>query len=422
MSLWAFRFVLFYIVIMLVQPQNRFIFLWPFRIALVAMVVAVVLHLASASMENRPVVRFGPATITSFFLLFFAFIANSLGTYKGSWNAEIDIIFKNCMALILIEAMAVTVERVWAVQATVLISTLWWIKGGLRLSAAGATYAGDRIMGPAVSLIENPNGYAYMMSLMIPLYLYFYQKATSKYLRWGFLFCALASVYIILNTGSRTGLLILIVLGAFLIPRYFGQHKMTLLFAGFAIFLIIGSLGAMNVERYKTVGDSIKSFLAGGYEDLDMAEMSQDEQSAWERKMKNRHSWDLIKKHPFLGLGLMPDQSYIASQWPYATGQVHNEWLYIGVRMGLLGMIIYFAYMTFIIGFGQKIQNVAKHSFPAVSDLGWTLKMQGLVFLVGGSFSPVGWNPVYMFFAACASALWMNYQRQSWNLKTLNAQ
>ncbi len=418
MSLWAFRFVLFYIAVMLVQPQNRFPVLWPWRIALVCMIIAAVLHMISASQEGKPLIRFGPATITALILLAFSFIANYMGTYNGAWNSEIDIIVKNCIALIMIEAMATTVERVWAIQATVLLSTLWWIKGGLRLSGAGATFSGDRIMGPAVSLVENPNGYAYMMCLMIPLYLYFYQKSTHKYIRLGFLFCALASVYIILNTGSRTGMLILIVLGMVLVPRYFAQYKASMIAGGLAIFVILGTVSPKNMERFKTIGDSVSEFLAGGYEEKDPTEMTQDEQSAWERKMKNKHSWALIKDHPVLGLGLMPDQGYIGERYQYATGQVHNEWLYIGVRMGIIGMALYFAFMTFIFRFGNRVQQETKVSFPAMSDLGWTLKMQGVVFLVGGSFSPVGWNPLYMFFAACASALWLNYQNQSWNRAT----
>jgi len=122
--------------------------------------------------------------------------------------------------------------------------------------------------------------------------------------------------------------------------------------------------------------------------------------------------------HPFLGVGLVPDQSYISQRYWYAQGQVHNEWLFIGLRMGMLGMGLYFAFMYFIIGMGWMIERSAKTSFPAVSDLGWTLRLQGVVFLVGGSFSPVGFNPLYMFFAACASALWMNYRNQSWNHST----
>lgn len=421
MSLWAFRFVLFYICVMMVQPQNRFMFLHPFRIALVTITIAALLHIISAAQEGRPIIRFGPATITALLLLFFGMISQYYGIMQTNtaWNGNIDIIVKNSICLILLEAMAFTVERVWAVQATMLLSSLWWIKGGLRLSAAGATYAGDRLMGPAVSLIENPNAYAYLMTLMIPLYLYFYQKSTMKYLRMAFLAGALAAVYIVLQTGSRTGLLALIAVGLFLLPKYGRQHKTALILGAIAVTLFFSSVGSLNMERYRTIMDSVRSFLADDYEEKDPSLMTQDEQSAWERKMKNRHSWALIREYPVFGVGVNPDYGLVVEKFVYAGGQVHNEWLYVGVQMGFIGMGMYASFMACVWWFGWRIQQDMKHTWPSLSDLGWTIKMQGVVFMVGGFFSPIGWNPIFLIVAACASALWTNVRNQSWNAATV---
>lgn len=419
MSLWAFRFVLFYLTILLVQPQNRFPVLWPFRIALVSFLLAVILHIVSASQENRPVVRFGPATVTAFLLMIFSFISNHFGVYQesGAWNPDIDIIMKNSICLIMIEAMATTVERVWAVFATILLATLWWIKGGLRLSAAGAMYSGDRLMGPSVSLIENPNAFAFMMALMIPLYLYFYQQTPNKYIKWGYLFCALSAVYITLETGSRTGLLCLIAAGVFLLPKYGAKYKSTLITIGVAVFFIIGTIGASNMDRFKTIGTSINQFL-GKTEQKDPRLMTQDEHSAWERSMKNKHSWALIMRYPVFGVGVHKSNDMIPEELHFATGQVHNDWLYIGVQMGFIGMGLYASLMFCVFVFSARIQHIAKHSWPALSDLGWSIKLMGIVFVVGGFFSPIGWNPLFLATAGASSALWVNYQNQSWNKAT----
>lgn len=420
MSLWAFRFVLFYLAVLLVQPQNRFPFLWPFRIALVCMLVALVLHIVSAAQAGRPIIRFGPATVTALFLMLFSYISLHFGAFQTNnyWNPDIDIIFKNCICLILVEAMAYTVERVWAVQVTLLLSTLWWIKAGLRLSSAGATYSGDRIMGPAVSLVENPNGFAYMMALMIPLYLYFYQKSPNKYLRVGFLACALSAVYIILQTGSRTGIVILFTLCIFLVPRYAAKYKLALVVGSVAVFIFFNAVGTLNMERYRTIGTSIAAFFDQSYVEKDPATMNQDEQSAWERKMKNRHSWALIKEYPIFGVGIQPNQDMVGEKFFYARGQVHNEWLYVGVQMGFIGMAMYASFMACILVFGRRVERETLLSWPALSDFGWTLKMQGVVFLAGGFFSPIGWNPLFLVLAGCASALWLNIQNQSWNAAT----
>lgn len=420
MSLWAFRFVLFYLAILLVQPQNRFPFLWPLRIALVSFCLAVLLHVISSSQEGRPVIRFGPATVTALILMFFAFVSNQFGVfqYSSSWNPNMDIIFKNSICLIMIEAMATTVERVWAVFGTMLFSTLWWIKGGLRLSAVDATFAGDRLMGPAVSLIENPNGFAYMMALMIPVYLYFYQNSHIRWFRWGYLFCALAAVYIVLETGSRTGLLCLIAAGIFLLPKYGARYKSTLIGIGIAIFLILGMVGAGNMERFKTIGASITAFAKGADENVDPATLSQDEQSAWERSMKNRHTWRLIMEYPLFGVGVHKHDAKIPERFHFATGQVHNDWLYIGLQMGFIGMALYASLMFCVFSFGWRIQQKNKRSWPALSDLGWTIRLMGVVFMVGGFFSPIGWNPLFLAVAGASSALWLNFQNQSWNSAT----
>jgi hypothetical protein len=409
-----------YITILLVQPQNRFLFLHPLRIAMLSMIIASVLHIMSASQDGRPIIRFGPATITALLLMLFSMISLHFGamqTFHG-WNPNIDIIIKNCICLILIEAMATTVERVWAVQATLMLGTLWWVKGGLRLAASGATYGGDRIMGPAVSLIENPNAFAYLLTVMIPLYLYFYQKTPNKWLRWGFLGLALISVYIVLQTGSRTGLLALIAVGAFLLPKYGAHHKRTLIGSAIAIVFISSSIGAMNVERFRTIPNSIRSFLAGDAEEKPVYLMNADEQSAWERKMKNKHTWALIKDYPVFGVGIQPNQSLVGDKYGFAKGQVHNEWLYAGMQMGFIGVGLYVSLMATIFYFGWRVEKRMKHVWPALSDLGWTFKMQGVVFLVGGSFSPIPWNPLYLVIAGSASAMWLNIQNQSWNAAT----
>lgn len=405
---WAFRFLLWYIAILCVQPQNRFLFLYPLRIATLSIIAAAGLHFISATQEGKPFIRFGPATITALLLMFFSFLSLHVGIFQTSsaWNSNMDIIFKNSYVLILVEAMAWNVQRVWAVQATLLFSTLWWVKGGLRLAASGATYAGDRLMGPSVSLIENPNGFAYLMTVMIPLYLYFYQKASNRLVRWGSLACAISAIYIVLETGSRTGLLALIAVGVFLLPKYGAKYKRALGIGAVAFALFFPLIGAKNIERFKSIPESIKSFLGGAEEAVDTSAMTQDEQSAWERKMKNRDTWRLIKDYPAFGVGISASDEFLWEKYRYATGQVHNEILYAGKQMGFIGIGLYVSFMSILFGFGLRVQRLAKGWWDEISDLGWTFKMQAVVFMVGGFFSPIPWNPIYLTLAGASSALY----------------
>jgi hypothetical protein len=411
MSLWSFRFLLWYICVLMVQPQNRFPFLWPLHIADISFIAALGLHLISALQERRPLFRAGPGTITALLLLMFGMISQygggPLQTSTG-WNGYIDILVKNSLVLILIEATAFTVERVWAVQTTMCLASLWWVKGGLRLSAAGATYAGDRLMGPTVGLIENPNSFAYMMCVLIPLYLYFFQQRKEKVVRLFFLGLAISAVYIILETGSRTGMMALLVLGFFLLPRYGAKHQVALIAVGAAIVLILPFVGGKNIERFKSIPRSVNAFFLG--EVQDDKDISQDEQSAQERRMKNTDTWALIKEYPIFGVGVNAEEGLYQNKFQWAVGQVHCEILMAGRQMGMIGMSLYIAFLAVLFALGRRVQKFTAGWWPDVSDLGWTFKMQTLVFIVGGAFSPLPWNAPELILVGSVSALWANVQ------------
>jgi hypothetical protein len=406
MNLWAFRFVLWYICIMLVQPQIRFTFLWPLRIANLSFIIATGLHIMSCMESRRPLIRVGPATILGLALLFFATLSQQLGMYQvtSAWNPYYDLIVKNALLLIMIEAMASSIERVWAVQMTMLFSTLWWVKGGLRLSQAGATYAGDRLFSVGVSLIDNPNGFAYYMCILLPLYLYAFQRATKKWVKMAFLACGLGAIYIVFETGSRTGLVTLAVIGMFLLPHYGRNHFKALAFIAVALVFIFPMTGEKNKERFRTIPKSIAAFLGGGREAKPAALMTQDEQSADERKKKNQDTWQLIQTYPVFGVGIFPDESKFVEKFPMARGEVHCEILMAGRQMGMIGMGIYAGLVGTIFFGGAWIKRNARH-WPAVRDLGWTFQMQGLVIAVGGLFCPLPWNPITMILAGSVSAM-----------------
>jgi hypothetical protein len=405
MSLWAFRFLLWYICILLVQPQNRFTFLWPLKIADLSFMISVGLHVFSCMEGRRPLIRLGPATMLALALIYFTMVSQYTGKYQVSsaWNAWVDVIVKNALLLIMIEAMATTVERVWAVQMTALFSTLWWVKAGLQLARSGATYAGDRIMGGAVGLIENPNGFAYMMCVFLPLYLYAYQQATKKWIKLSFLACALASVYIIFETGSRTGMVTLLAVGAFLLPHYGRNRFKSLIAVAVAIAFIYPLTSEGNKQRFRTIPESIVSFLGFGKKEF-TGPMTQDEQSADERKRKNKDTWALIKANPLFGVGVNPDESKFAEKFPMATGQVHCEILMAGKQMGMIGMGLYVGLVGTIILAGRWVRMNTKH-WPAVQDMGWTLQLQGVAIAIGGYFCPIPWIAPTLMLAGSASAL-----------------
>ena len=142
--------------------------------------------------------------------------------------------------------------------------------------------------------------------------------------------------------------------------------------------------------------------------------MDMDEQSAYERRMKNRHTWELIKRYPIFGVGIDADDRFIPEELPYATGQVHNELLYTGKQMGIIGMSLYLSLLLHLFFHARYVERSCKTWWPMCSDLGWTLKVQAVVFMSGGFFSPIPWNPVFMILAGSASALVANLREKSY--------
>lgn len=407
LSLAAFRMLLVYIVILFVQPQNRFTFLWPLHIGDLSFMGAVGLHVMACVQDRRPIVRFGPATIVSVLLLMFAMLSQYIGEYQVSsaWNPSIDIIVKNATLCILLEAMLTSVQRVMATQLVVLVSTLWWLKAGVRLAQAGATYSGDRLMGAAVGMVENPNSFAYFLCVFLPVYLFMARHCRRHWERLAFLAGALIDIYIVFKTGSRTGLLTLCVLALFLLPHH-GRHNLkNLALIVLTVAVLLPMSGSRNIERFKSIPQSAMSFLGLGNAGERERPLNQDEQSADERARKNEHTWGLIKEHLLFGVGVWPDASRYPSRWGMARGAVHCEILVAGTQMGLIGMGLYVAYWAVLLFGGGLMRPRFRQIWPAMADLGWTFQLQGISLIVGGSFCPSAWNPPMMILAASASAL-----------------
>lgn len=405
LGLWAFRMLLVYVCILLTQPQNRFTFLWPLHIAELSFIAATGLHVLACMQERRPLLRMGPGTVMGLILLAMVPLSLCFGDYTlgFAWTNWVDMFVKNSLLLIMLEAMLTSKERVWAAQMTVLVATFYWLKAGLRLAAAGATYSGDRLMGAAIGLIENPNSLAYMMCFYLPLYLYACEHSKAKWERWAYFALLFCVVYVVFKTGSRTGLVGLAVLAAFLLPRQLLRNAKGVAVAAVAVALILPMSGEKNIQRFKTIPQSMASFFHGNNVVTDRP-LTQDEQSAEDRRVKNKHTWALIKRHAVFGAGINQDQSRFPLDLPMAKGQVHCEILAMGSRLGMPGMVLYAAMLAMTAACGWKTMR-RMGWWPAMGGLGWIFILQTVVLVVGGSFSPLPCYPPMMILVASASAM-----------------
>ena len=130
--------------------------------------------------------------------------------------------------------------------------------------------------------------------------------------------------------------------------------------------------------------------------------------------MKNRHTWALIKEYPLFGVGIQADDRLVEQKYHFATGQVHNEILYAGKQMGIIGMMLYLSLVSTLFLSGRYAQKEMNRIWPAASDLGWTMKMQSIVLITGGFFAPIAWNAITMILVGSASALYMNIKNKAY--------
>ena len=136
---------------------------------------------------------------------------------------------------------------------------------------------------------------------------------------------------------------------------------------------------------------------------MDERIIATDEQSADERKAKNRDTWALIKKYPLFGVGVNPSGEAFR-EFPMAGGQVHCETLMAGRQMGVIGIALHWGFiLTLLVGGGLVRQRAG--GWAAAAGLGRVFQLQAVAIIIGGSFCPLPWGIPTLAAAACASAL-----------------
>ena len=406
LRVWALRFVLFFILVLITQPHFRFTQLMVLRLGKLTFGLAFVFHVIDCMGSGRALIRLGAATKLALVLLTFVLLTHYFN--PNQWNhrpnALYDSLWKVCAVVIILEAQMDNIYRSAAVLGTLAVGTLWWLKGGVRLAQAGATWGtGDRLMGANVSIIQNPNDFAYQLVFIIPVYFFFYNVVRHKYVKWAMLGLVFVAAFIALETGSRTGLLAFGALIMVMLPRLIREYKGALMVGvvGMVVlWAVIISPG--NKERLGGVFDAIAIGL-GMKEESQTAVVKADAESAGSRRIKAKAAWDAIMKYPVLGMGTNPDPAVYPD--PNAGGMVHNEILMAGRTMGLPGMVIYLLSLIIPIRLGNQVFRRAKVYWPEIAELGYAVRNQMVVVILGGAFSPSLFHfPHMMCFVAVASA------------------
>jgi len=216
-------------------------------------------------------------------------------------------------------------------------------------------------IGVAFSTMGNPNflGSYLVLSIPMPIYLYFYKGKKIGLIAYAILFLAL------LATGTRGAWIgAFIALIAFLVLHHFRS--------GFSksdwkkvLIVFLTSIGMILIFMLTSGTEIMVRFLSIF---IDLSRILKEEETAYLGGSNRVYIWgkviELIRMRPFFGFGL--DTMYLAMEM-YFRGQItadygeylnfdkaHNEYLNIAVSSGVLSLLAYFGFLFFALKKGLK--------------------------------------------------------------------
>ena len=408
---WSFRLICWYILILMTQPHFRFPILIPLHLGDLCFGGAFVLHIFDCMTQNKAFIRNSGVTRFAFLLMGMILAAHYWNPHQNStdWNTHVDGVTKISIIVILLDAQLDSVYKSSAVFGVLALGTLWWIKGGVRLASAGAYWASTtRLQGANVSIITNPNDFAYLTTFFLPIYYYFFVYFKPKLFKLGMLAVLFSGIYIVLQTGSRTGFLCMLAMAGGMIPRVWKKNKSFFPIAGLTIFLLLPFIPQGNLDRLTSTFETI----TGVFEDKNLQDTSDLDvaaESAQSRWIKIRGTFLMILQNP-IGVGTDPQYWYVTKWWG-AAGTVHNELMMAGRTMGFPGMIMYILALVLPLKYATRIMRRTENGvWPVMEALAWTVRVQLIVIVMGGMFSPSFFHFPHMMTFVAVSGLWRSVQ------------
>jgi O-antigen ligase len=207
----------------------------------------------------------------------------------------------------------------------------------------------------APSDVVNPNGLAFVVCTVLP-FLYFMVGLSSRY-RLIFLMLAPPCLYVLALTGSRSGIVgLLVVVAGIILKAKSRGSLMALVVAGVVVLAFaFSSLDPDLQDRYL-------SLIGQGQHNLTTAAERWDGMEA---------PFQALLSKPVIGYGLGTSaevNSNLTTTGPYAGRVllVHNLYLEVAIELGVVGLIIFLFFLKALFsGFAQSRKAVRLHHAPA---------------------------------------------------------
>jgi putative inorganic carbon (HCO3(-)) transporter len=306
-------------------------------------------------------------TITSLFAI------NSWDVVLDRWLFVIKIHLMLMITLMLIRGREQIVQLVWVVTLSI---GFFGVKGGLWTIIEGGS---GHVYGPTGSMIEENNGLAVALVMLVPFMYFLHQVSTQRLLRYGLLFAIVTTCFAILGSQSRGALLALLAMALVMVLKGKNPVRMSILLGGLLVVAILFMPDTWS-GRMETIQDY----------DQDASAMS--------RIFTWKTMWNLALDRPLVGGGFGSDiPSVFALYAPdrvgsYEGGRVlvaHSIYFQALGEHGFPGLLFYLLIGLFT---WSKAGRIAKQTRDDPEYAGWVPVLMRMVqvslvgFAVGGAF------------------------------------
>ncbi len=226
----------------------------------------------------------------------------------------------------------------------------------LAISGVIAYMTGNVIVAQGIERIQSltsaggdPNSLATSIDISLPFVLILISRAKTLWLRGVLVMFAGFMAYAVILSGSRGGLLGLLV-GMFLLWL---TSKKKITYGAIAVVVIFGAASLMPkqyIERYSTIA----SYAEGGEVDAS----TQGRYDAWEA------GWNMFTDHPIMGVGAntfgWAHAEMYSPQFQRSSLKAHSMYFQIIAELGLVGVLSFVTLLVMVVLYNLRIQKILK--------------------------------------------------------------
>lgn len=344
----AFILFLLWTFVLFARPQDFFSFLNPLRPALLLTGGMLFTSFINGDIRFTEIFR-EHAQVKRYYLLYLLMILGvPFSAHAGnSFDFVLFIYLPNILYFSFFIIYIDTLEKLKKVLYIICLSALFY--AGLSLVSTGFT-AGRFGFGT----MYDPNDLAYFLISVFPLSFYFLGKEQAKVKRLIAALTIMVCLIVSLLTGSRGGLLGLVIVGFFLFFSRFSPFK---LMQKLILLALLTSVLAMNMDKIDTERFST---ILNPEQDYNV-QSEEGRLAVWQR------GWQLSLRHPFTGVGVNAFHVAIG-RYRVEIGEVprwqapHNPFVQILTELGFPGLLIY---LVMTVGAVKTFMTTARDTIPA---------------------------------------------------------